>query len=198
MTNAGLFSQAKLIIAKTFLALNENDKALLLLSELKESSESFGANGWLIETFILEALAFDNEGETDRAIESIRKALSLAEPEGYFRLFIDQGKKIEELLEIVLAIYPDDESFSAGYVSSLIKQINSESSSNGQSIDEPLSDREIEVLRLLSAGFTNQAIADKLFVAIGTIKKHTHSIYQKLEVDSRTRAIKKARELNII
>lgn len=198
MTKAGLFSQAKLIIAKTYIALNENDKALLLLSELKESSEIFEAKGWLIESYILEALAFDNEGETDRAIESIRKALTLAEPEGYFRLFIDQGNKMQELLENVLAIYPDDESFSAGYVSSLIKQINSENNSNGQSMDEPLSDREIEVLRLLSAGFSNQAIADKLFVAIGTIKKHTHSIYQKFNVDSRTRAIKKARELNII
>jgi LuxR family maltose regulon positive regulatory protein len=198
MTNAGLFSQAKLIIAKTYIALNENEKALLLLLELKESLDKFGANGWLIEAYMLEALAFDSEGETDRAIESTKSALTLAEPEGYFRLLTDYGYKAGELFETVLAIYPDNESFSAGYVSSLIKLINTEQTSNKQSIDDHLSDREIEVLRLLSAGFTNQAIADKLFVAIGTIKKHTHSIYQKLDVDSRTRAIKKARELNII
>lgn len=198
MTSAGLFSQAKLIIARTYVALKENDNALLLLSELKDSSKKFNADGWLIETHILEALAFNSEGETDRAIESIRHALTLAEPQGYFRLFTDFGERIVELLETVLAIYPDDESFSAGYVSSLIKQINSEFGSNGQPQDEQLSDREVEVLRLISAGFSNKTIAEKLFVAIGTIKKHTHSIYQKLDVDSRTKAIKKARELNII
>ncbi|QQS35930.1 MAG: AAA family ATPase [Ignavibacteriales bacterium] len=198
MTNAGLFSQAKLIIARTYIALGDNDTALLLLSELKDSSENFGATGWLIEALILESIAFDAEGETDRAIDSLKKSLALAESENYMRMYIDHGKSMTELLETVLAIYPDDESFSAGYVTLLINEMNKENSSNGLSDQEPLSDREIEVLRLLSAGFSNKAIAEKLFVAIGTIKKHTHSIYQKLDVDSRTKAIKKARDLNII
>ena len=61
-----------------------------------------------------------------------------------------------------------------------------------------LSNREIEVLRLLSAGYSNKEIADKLFLAVGTIKKHTHQIYQKLNVDSRVQAIQTARELNLI
>ena len=141
---------------------------------------------------------YEKEGETDLAASSLKEALLLAEPEGYIRLFVNEDKTMQDILNYILSDHSKENSISTAYITHLIEEINNSLSKSAQPLQEPLSDREIDVLKLLSAGYSNKEIADKLFVAVGTIKKHTHQIYQKLNVENRTRAIQTAKELNLI
>jgi LuxR family maltose regulon positive regulatory protein len=139
----------------------------------------------------------------------LERALSLAEPEGYVRTFVDEGMPMAALLRKAAAggLYPD-------YVDKLLAALESEikderktpSSSPSPVIPgpgssplvEPLSGREIEVLRLIAAGLSNREIADELFLAIGTVKKHINNIFGKLNVRKRTQAVARARELGML
>jgi len=186
----------KLLEVRILIEKEKYDEALNLLKDAEEKSEKTGAKGFLLEALILKAVLYEKQNETTPALETINKALALAEPEGYIRTFINEGKAIADLLNLYMAYYSKEKNMS--YVTKLLEEVNKELSKSTQPVEEPLSDREIEVLRLLSSGYSNQEIADKLFLAVGTIKKHTHQIYQKLNVDSRVKAIKMARELNLI
>ena len=170
----------------------------IFLSEAIESSEQCNAKGFLLEALVLKSVLYEKQNETTLALETLNNALAIAAPEGYIRIFINEGKLIADLLNLYLTYYSKEKSNSIVYVTKLLQELNKELAKPAQPIEEPLSDREIEVLRLLSAGYSNKEIADKLFLAVGTIKKHTHQIYQKLNVDSRVQAIQTARELNLI
>ncbi len=191
-------TSGKLLEVRFLIATGSYNKAIDLLNEIEKSVLNSGARGFLLEVLILKAVAFQKEKDTFKALELLKEAIVIAEPEGYLRIFINEGDTIAELLNIFLSAYSQEKEFPMAYVTKLLEEINKQLAKPDQPVEEPLSEREIEVLRFLSAGYSNKEIADKLFLAVGTVKKHTHQIYQKLNVDSRVRAIQTARELNLI
>jgi LuxR family maltose regulon positive regulatory protein len=163
--------------------------------EMVESIREF------VNVVALQAVALQAIGDRDRALSALTPALSLAEPEGYVRSFIDEGEPVAELLR-----YAAGSGIAVEYCGKLLaewakepefKDSAMEQASSGYLI-EPLSERELEILRLLSVGMSNQEIADQLFLAVGTVKKYTSNIYGKLDVHNRTQAVAHARELGLV
>ena len=129
-------------------------------------------------------------------MERLARALSLAEPEGYIRMFVDEGEPIVALLHQACArgIAPD-------YAATLLSAIGEAAlaaPASARSLLEPLTERELEVLRLLVAGLSNAAMAQELVITVGTVKRHVNSIYGKLGVNSRTQAVAHAHSLHLL
>ncbi len=134
---------------------------------------------------------------------ALEQALSMAEPEGYVRTFVDEGAPMAALLRRAAS-----RSVAPAYVSKLLDALDAEApmrrGSTGpaspvvQQLEEPLSEREGEVLRLIAAGLSNRDIAQDLVLATGTVKKHTNNIFTKLGVRSRTQAVAQAMELGLL
>jgi LuxR family maltose regulon positive regulatory protein len=200
-------------LARVMIAKNKPNEAIDLLSHLEENTQSSGRTGRLIEIMILEALAMQRMGNSGQAVNVLTTSLTLAEPEGYVRLFLDEGQSIQALLSQGLAHI--DSSPLREYALRLLSQFDVEPqtttaiqekdpsigdflASVGQPLVEPLSPRELEVLHLIALGKTNQEIARQLVVARGTIKAHAASIYRKLDVTNRTEAVARARQLGIL
>jgi LuxR family maltose regulon positive regulatory protein len=166
-------------------------------------------------------LAMRETGDSEHALLALTESLALAEPEGYVRIFLDEGQPMEMLLAQWLAHASPGPL--RGYARRLFSQFDAEphvataaqevasprsdhSASHvasrvepsGQALVEPLSQRELEVLHLMALGKTNQEIAQQLVVARGTVKSHTASIYRKLDVANRTEAAARARQLDIL
>ena len=179
------------------------DHATDLLLHLEKNAQSGRRTGRLIEIMLLEALVLQKMGDHRQAVNILTKSLSLAEPEGYVRIFLDEGQPMRILLNQWLEqtdTYPSRE-----YVIHLLSHFNNEPQEKVQSfanlseaLIEPLSMREQEVLQLIALGKTNQEIAEQLVVARGTIKAHAASIYRKLDVTNRTEAVARARQLDIL
>jgi LuxR family maltose regulon positive regulatory protein len=149
-------------------------------------------NGSLIEILILQALAFAAQKRDEEALSVLEQALDLAEPEGFVRIFLDEGASMAKLLRRAVA-----QDQHASYALRLLSALG-ETTTAPQSLIEPLSERELEVLRWVAAGYSNQEIAQELVLAVSTVKKHINNIYGKLEVGSRTQAVAKARELGLL
>jgi LuxR family maltose regulon positive regulatory protein len=160
--------------------------------------------GSVIEILVLQALLLQAEGHAARAVRILGDALSLAEPEGYVRIFVDEGAPIAALLRRVLSA-----GISPKYVGMLLATLRQHAEDpqqlaeadipkDAQLLSELLSERELEVLRLIALGLSNREIAQELFVTPGTAKRHVHNIYRKLEVRSRTQAIARGRDLSLI
>ncbi len=191
------------------------DDALELLARLLDIAQSAGWIGKAIEIRVLQALAHQGRGDTDAALAALGPALANAEPQGYVRAFVDEGPPMTSLLHEAAArgIAPDyartllaafgDQTKDEEPALSLPKGRKTEPADSSfvvrpSAIVEPLSDREIEVLHLLADGLTNREIADRLFLALSTVKVHTRNIYGKLGVHSRTQAVMRARELGLL
>ena len=167
------------------------------LEKLQTDAEKAGRNGNLIEILLLRALATRSRGKIAEAVDLLRRALVLAEPEGYVRIFIDLGPPMAGLLK---------EAASKVAFSDYIQKLLEEYEKKGhhtqalayQPLIEPLSSREIEILKLIATDLSNEEIAHKLFLTVGTIKAHAHNIYTKLGVTSRLQAINRARDLNLL
>jgi LuxR family maltose regulon positive regulatory protein len=167
-----------------------------LLSRLLEAAEAGKRAGSLIHILPLLALAFQAQGDVDRALSALSRVLILAEPEGYVRTFVDEGEPMARLLRQALSrgIAPD-------YVARLLAAFEQEvepAPPGMASLVEPLTERELDVLRLVVAGLSNPEIADELVIAVSTVKTHINHIFGKLGVDSRTRAVAKAQELALL
>jgi LuxR family maltose regulon positive regulatory protein len=195
----------RITMARILLAQNKADEALDFLGELLEAAETKEQMGHVIEVLVLQALAFEVRGETERALAALERSLALAEPEGYVRTFVDEGAPMAALLTKLLEERRDGTS--PWYVDRLLTQILadaavSEGSSprrtDGSPLLEPLSERELEVLQLIADGLSNREIAQRLFVSVGTVKAHVNHVYGKLLVRSRTQAVARARELQLI
>jgi len=150
-----------------------------------------------IEILILQALAFHAKGESAKALESLEQALTLAEPEGYLRIFATEGKPMVEMLSKlnIKDLNPYTKRIS------MLPELSQEGISSPvifQPLIEPLSERELEVLRLIAQGLSNQEITQKLFVALSTVKGHNLRIFAKLQAKSRTEAVARARELGLL
>jgi LuxR family maltose regulon positive regulatory protein len=182
-------------LGRVFIAQGNLDKAFLFLDKLLSVAERAELNGIVIETLALKALALNLQGDTEEAADLLRWALSLAEPEGYIHLFIDKGAPMMDLLR-----YARSRGISVNYVSRLLEtsRVSVPPSAEFQTSPEFLSERELEVLCLIAAGMSNRRIAEELVIGQGTVKTHINNIYRKLDVQSRTQALARARELNLI
>lgn len=188
--------QAYLTMARIMIAQQQPDTALNLLERLLVQVEALGQMGRVLEVLILQALALAESGDTSGALTTLTRALLLGKPEGYVRVFLDEGAPMAKLLR-----HAGSRGISPKYVAELLSQFDSEigaAPAAQQPLIEPLTERELEVLRLLADGLSNQDIANKLVVALGTAKTHTASLYRKLAVTSRTQAVARARDLGLI
>ncbi len=189
-------------LARVYLAQEEADRALEVLNPLVQATERRGWGPLLLEALVLQALTFRSAGDVERALAVLRRALSLGEPEGYVRTFVDEGEPMAQLLHQAASrgIAPE-------YVSRLLTVFEVEEHGRLEragtpSVDvplgEPLSEREMQVLRLLNTSLSSTEIADELVVSVNTARSHIRSIYSKLGVHSRYEAVARARELKLI
>jgi LuxR family maltose regulon positive regulatory protein len=183
-----------------------------LLERLLQAAEEGGRKGSVIEILVLQALAHDAQGNLPPALVSLERALTLAEPEGYVRIFVDEGLPMARLLSEAAAhgVMPD-------YVGKLLAVFEAEKQKSedksylppvspalpeghrdGESLIEPLSQRELKILQLIAQGLSNREISERLFLALSTVKGHNQKIFDKLQVQSRTEAIARARELGLL
>jgi LuxR family maltose regulon positive regulatory protein len=179
--------------------------AMSLLERLRRTAEAAGRMGRVIEILILQALARQKQGDTDKALTALERALSLAEPEGYVRLFVDEGEPIARLLYEAAArgIVPDYAdrllaTFDFELASPAKPSSQAETHNLKSDMVEQLSKRELEVLQLIADGLSNREITRELVLSLNTVKGHTRKIYGKLGVHSRTQAIAKAKALGIL
>ena len=184
----------RLILACILLAQGDHTSALEFFAQLLLENEPAGHWGTVIELLVFQAIAFQQKGEISTALKTLARALTLAEPEGYTRVFLDQGTPVKELLRKM----KDESGRMKTYIHRLLAGFDAFSASPPQPLIDPLSARELEVLRLLAAGKSNRQIASELVVAIGTVKRHINNIFGKLDAGSRTQCVARARELHLL
>ncbi len=191
--------------ARVFLAQGDTSKALATLSPLREQMEAKGWQDERLKVMVLQAVALHAHGEKDKALQLLSDALALAEPGGLIRLFVDEGSPMAQLLAeaAVRGMMPD-------YIGKLLAAFQGVTHDEGHtpqlapsvlrpsSLVEPLSQRELEILQLIAQGLSNREIGERLFLALDTVKGHNRRIFDKLEVQSRTEAIARARELGLL
>ena len=172
-------------------------EAMRLLERLLEAAEAGERTGRAIEILVLQALAHEAQGDIRAALGPLQRSLALAEPEGYVRIFVDEGTPMARLLSEAAArgITPD-------YTGKLLAAFEAEAhkgeDKSDSSLVEPLSQREFEVLQLIAHGLSNREIGERLFLALDTVKGHNRRIFGKLSVGRRTEAVAKARSLGIL
>lgn len=152
--------------------------------------------GRVIEILVLQTMALQGKQDLAQALSVLERALALAQPERYVRIFLDEGEAMARLLHHVKAHH-----MGTGFVSELLAEMPNQSgvaSASSQRLVEPLSARELEVLSLIAVGDSNEEIAAKLIISIKTAKRHISNIYAKLGVKSRTQAVALARELKLV
>ena len=195
-------------LARVQIARNQPDGALAVLARLLDAASAAGRLGSAIEILALQAVALHMRGDLAPAITVLQKALQLAAPEGYLRLFVDEGAPMAALLRAARAagITPDYiglllATFPGGVSTDAAAELLASAAAaplHKHNVSDMLTERELEVLRLLAAGHSNQAIAQQLIVAIGTVKRHVNSILSKLGAQSRLQAVARARELGMV
>jgi len=197
-----MHARALIAVAREYPGEKYLDDALALLAQLLDLADRNGWGNKLIEILALQTLAFDLCGNTDQAMSSLERALTLAEPEGFIRTFIDEGPPMASLLNEALKrdIAPEyvQRLLAAFPVSEPEEDTSTKSQADQSGLIEPLSEREIEVLQFLAKGLTNQVVATRLFISLHTVKTHTRNIYNKLGVNNRTQAVDRARTLGIL
>ena len=199
-----------LTLVRVLITQHRLDEAKQWLANLLQLAEAQGRTGSVIELLMLQAEVLHASGEVKQAIEQLSRVLTLAEPEGYIRLFVDERVPMAHLLVQMRHRPPSDQSGSTRYREYLLallgrahdEDVSHEAfavpGSGMYPLGEPLSERELDVLRLIIAGYSNREIADRLVIAVSTVKWYVNAIYGKLQVESRTKAIARARELNIM
>ncbi len=188
----------RLVRARIWRTAGRHRDALATALAVLESAQAHGRGGRALEARVQAALALDALRRTDDAMQVLRPALILAQREGYLRTFVDEGDAIVGLLQ--RAVRDNEHS---GYASRLLGMIPlagqsaAVGSQDGAALDA-LSDRELEVLKLLAQGLANREMADALVVSLDTVKTHLRHIYEKLDVHSRTQAVSRAREIGVV
>jgi LuxR family maltose regulon positive regulatory protein len=169
------------------------ETAVRLLDRLQVAAEEGGRTGTLIEILALQALAH-GEHQVPVALSSLERALRLAEHEGYVRVFVGEGTRMALLLEALARREP-----SWRYPLFLLARCEGRQTARvEQGLLDPLSERELDVLRLLATDLDGPEIARRLFISVNTVRTHTKNIYAKLSVQSRRAAVTRARELGLI
>ncbi len=187
--------------ARVHLAQGDPSVALAVLEPLRQKMEARGWEDERLKVMVLQALALQAHGDKDQAVHLLLDALALAEPGGYIRLFVDEGRPMAHLLSeaAALGMMPD-------YIGKLLAVYEAEGQKSEdqssrpavQPLIEPLSRRELEVLHLMAQGLSNQEMSERLFLALDTVKGHNRKIFGKLQVQRRTEAVARARELGLL
>jgi LuxR family maltose regulon positive regulatory protein len=183
--------------------------AIGLLDRLRQAAEAGQRTGNVIEILILQALAYHMQGTIPAALAPLERALTLAEREGYIRLFVDEGPPMAHLLReaaargimpaytgTLLAAFPRTEG--RGLRAESAASFHSALSPQTSALVEPLSERELDVLRLLGTDLSGPEIARELMVSLNTLRTHTKNIYDKLGVNNRRAAVHRAEELKLL
>jgi LuxR family maltose regulon positive regulatory protein len=195
-------SQARVLIAQ-----DDPSAALAVLEPFRQQMEARGWADERLKAMVLQAVALHRKGEKAPAAQVLAEALVLAEPGGFIRSFLDEGPSMAQLLSEAAAhgVMPD-------YIGKLLAAFQGVTHDEGQttrlsssfirsgpsSLVEPLSQRELEILKLIAQGLSNREIGERLFLALDTVKGHNRRIFDKLQVQSRTEAIARARELGLL
>ncbi|WP_284981708.1 LuxR C-terminal-related transcriptional regulator [Arthrobacter sp. efr-133-TYG-118] len=175
-------------------------RAIALLGRLLRAAEEGGRTGTVVELLVLMALALQKVADDGAALAALQRAVALAEPEGYVSVFVDEGQALANLLEALAkrGSAPD-------YVDRLLESFGTEThwtEAQGtpaqQRLLEPLSERELQVLRLLSSELDGPDIARELVVSLNTLRTHTKNIYAKLGANNRRSAVRRAEELDLL
>ena len=184
-------------------------EATQLLERLVKAAEEGGRTGSVIEILVLQALAHQRLGDIPAALVSLQRALPLAEPQGYVRVFVDEGPPMASLLRAAARVAQGEHKKAAApsYVRRLLAAVDETGDSTpvrqglaepGQGLLEPLSKRELDVLRLLGTDLDGPDIARELVVSLNTLRTHTKNIYAKLGVNNRRAAVRRAEELDLL
>ncbi|MCG3208959.1 MAG: HTH-type transcriptional regulator MalT [Anaerolineae bacterium] len=200
-----------LTLARIFMAQEQFEPAEQIIDRLKTAAQATGRNGRLVEIFIVEALLRQAQGDIEAALSTLAGAVALAEPGGFVRIFADEGRAMANLLQ---QLKNRAVGLNPRYLDKLIgaclnlpqpeapapagPALAPPKPAAQSLLIEPLSDRELEVLQLVAEGYSNREIAEKLFITVGTAKTHTINIYRKLDVNSRTQAVARAQEMDLI
>jgi LuxR family maltose regulon positive regulatory protein len=193
-------------LARVLLAQGRLSEAGHLLDRLLQAAEAAGRMGRVIELLILRALTLYTENNAIGALEALKRALTLAEPEGYIRTFIDEGAPMAELILLGNAHNVWDEPRLILFVDVLLSNLGIAPVDQSGIVElrlqspfiEPLSERELQVLQLVAEGASNKEIAHKLSITLSTVKAHLRNINSKLDVGSRTQAVARARSLRLL
>jgi LuxR family transcriptional regulator, maltose regulon positive regulatory protein len=190
--------------ARVHLAQGDTSTALAVLAPYRQQIEAKGWQDERLKVMVVEAVALHAHGEKDKAVQLLADALELAQPGGFIRLFVDEGMPMAQLLSDAAAhgIMPD-------YIGKLLAVFEAEEqksqdtsyrprASPTQTLIEPLSQRELEILQLIAQGLSNREISEQLFLALDTVKGHNQKIFGKLQVQRRTEAVARARELGLL
>ncbi len=176
-------------------------EALGLLKRLLQAAEEGGRVGSVIEILVLQALVYQAQGNIPAALTPLQRALTLAEPEGYVRMFVDEGSPM-----IALLTEASKRGITPNYPHRLLSAPGEAGEAEGRTLVmpvthpliEPLSERELEVLRLLGTELSGPEVASELMVSLSTMRTHTSNIYNKLGVDNRRAAVRRAEELHLL
>jgi LuxR family maltose regulon positive regulatory protein len=183
--------------------------ALAVLEPLRQQMEARGWADERLKAMVLQAVAHHAHGEKDKAVQVLGEALALAEPGGYIRIFVDEGEPMrltiaDFRLLIEKQLRGQDHKL-LGYAYKLLAAFAQPAAMPQSEIEnpkckmlEPLSQREFEVLQLIAQGLSNREISERLFLALSTVKGHNRNIFDKLQVQSRTEAVARARELGLL
>jgi LuxR family maltose regulon positive regulatory protein len=188
----------ELMYAKLLLKENKSKESEELLKELINQKEHYISEHnnrslnrfFYLETLILLSYVYKKNLNMPMSIETLKKAIIYSIEKNYLKTFINEYKNISDILSL---ISKENNQNLNNYIFKIIKKDDKKNT-----LQSLLSEREIEIIKLLEIGFTNQEIAEKLILAIGTVKKHTNTIYQKLNVNNRVSAIQKSKEIGII
>jgi ATP/maltotriose-dependent transcriptional regulator MalT len=174
--------------------------ALQILVRLLQDAERKACRGSVIEILMLQALALQALAQPEHALATLERALVLAEPEGYMRLFLDEGPAMLALLRLAHA-----RGLAPTYLAMLLVSAGEQAAATASHptprstiLVEPLTERELEVLHLIAVGASNEEIAEQLVIAIGTVKRHVSNIFGKLTVSNRTQAVARAQAIGLL
>ena len=198
-----------LVLARVLLAQDRPAEALALLERLHAAAAARGRTGSVIEIQALRALALAARGDHAAALDALAGALTLARPQGYVRVFADEGAPMHALLTQLAGHrgqQPAAREITPGYLAALVRASrraqaappSGPAAAASPGLAEPLTDRELDVLRLIAAGKSNQRIAHELVVTLDTVKKHVSHVLGKLGAANRTEAVTRARDLGVI
>jgi len=188
--------------ARVHLAQGDTPAALAVLELWRGQMEAKGWEDERLKAMVLQAVALQAHGEQDTAVHLLCDALAIASPGGFIRIFVDEGRPMAHLLSEAAAIgmLPD-------YTGKLLAVCKAEEQKRedlsslpppAQPLIESLSHRELEVLHLMAQGLSNQEMSERLFLALDTVKGHNRNIFSKLQVQRRTEAVARARELGLL
>jgi LuxR family maltose regulon positive regulatory protein len=192
-----LIAREKIVLARFYLMKKQYKRALSLISKLIIIFENYGRLDFLIEIYLIQSLTFHQIKQTASSIQALDKALQLGEQGGFLGLFLECDSDLIKILDP----YKKRKGSSA-YICSLLDGFQEDSPSpkviSPPLLLEPLSDRELDVLRHLPNNLTTPEIADEMMLSVNTVRTHIKNIYQKLDVHKRSEAVKHAKDLNLI